>query len=67
MAASNVISGYQAGSAKVHALRAAGRYESGNVRYVKVCGTSSRDRYLPTPASEPVPVTCKRCLAKLAR
>lgn len=62
---STIISGFQPPSDKIHALRASGRYASGKVRYVKVCGTSRNDRYLPSPTAEPAEITCQRCLAKI--
>jgi hypothetical protein len=62
----NYTAGHQPGSAKTHAVRASGKYPSGNVRYVKVCGTRSTDRAYPYPSPEAT-IDCKRCLASIAR
>lgn len=56
----------QPGSKRTHACRASGRYPSGNVRYVKVCGTRATDRYYPLPVPGPIEeVQCKRCRASI--
>lgn len=54
------------GSRVVHAGRKAGTYASGATRWHKLCASGGADRYRPSPTAVPVPITCKRCLAKLA-
>lgn len=57
---------YVAGNSTVHAGRKIGTYASGRDRYAKLCGSSGRDNHDPMPVNSTTPVTCKRCLAKLA-
>jgi hypothetical protein len=58
---------YVAGNRTVHAGRKIGAYPSGEARYAKLCGsTSSTERHEPSPLPG-AEVTCKRCLAKVAK
>jgi hypothetical protein len=61
-----VIPVYVAGNSTIHAGRQSGTYASGNARYRKLCSTSRNDRHDPMPVNTSTPVTCKRCLAKIA-
>lgn len=64
---------YVAGNDTIHAGRVVGRYPSGNLRYAKCCSSSRNDRHDPMPLAPSVyarpesRVTCKRCIAKLAK
>lgn len=63
-----VVPVYVAGNATIHAGRQDGNYASGAARYRKACGTSRNDRHDPSPVADATtPITCKRCLAKLAK
>lgn len=57
---------YVAGNSTVHAGRKVGTYASGTTRWAKLCGSSRNDRHDPSPVDASTPITCKRCLAKLA-
>lgn len=58
---------YVAGNATIHAGLRVGSYPSGNARYRKLCSAGGRDNHHPSPVSDAsTPITCKRCLAKLA-
>jgi len=59
-----VIAVYVAGGGVTHAGRLVGKYPSGEPRYAKLCSGVGRDRH--DPFAVDAPITCKRCLAKLA-
>jgi hypothetical protein len=62
-----VVPVYVAGTSRVvHAGRTNGTYPSGATRYRKACSTSRTDNHEPSPLDASTPITCKRCLAKLA-
>jgi hypothetical protein len=58
---------YVAGNATVHAGRQIGAYPSGNPKYRKLCSSAGRDNHSPAPLDPATPITCKLCLAKLAK
>lgn len=57
---------YVAGSSVVHAGRVVGNYPSGATRYAKLCAGNGAANHEPGKLEDGTPVTCKRCLVKLA-
>lgn len=58
---------YVPGGKVIHAGRRIGQYPSGEVKWSKLCATDGAARYRPSAVDPATPITCKRCLSKLAQ
>src|SRR4051794_18654692 len=58
---------YVPGGKVIHAGRRIGTYPSGETTYAKLCATDGAARYRPSAVDPSTPITCKRCLSKLAQ